>query len=387
MILTEKSVLKFFTALLLIFCLFTLAQAYYSAYAHMALLILCFLLCRKEQHVILGFFAKGAMICLLFVAMAFFKNDGAVMEHIGFYLHYITWPLLFVCVTSRYNVKEIKHLLLFIIVICIIGDILSLIQLNINPDISRLLSGGQLRDEKIQYYKLGVGGYGYVFAMSFIMYGVIRWLKNSKSRIEKIYLTIFVIVNLLFIIYASYTTAIVISIVLIAMASASNIQKGYKTAIIIITILAFVAFINPMLELCYDIANELELEWVARRFEQILSVQDTGDMSVLKRYALYIISWNTFLQNPILGGTDYGAHSQILDTLARYGMLGMFLPIFLGYCKSFCSKVLGKSDLNIVFIAFMIFSCIDTCSVMQIPVVVFFVTPLMLYVEQKEAAV
>ena len=383
MILTEKGILKIITVILVVISLFTLAQAYYSAYIHIALIVVCFFICRKEQWETLSFIVCGIGVCLFFVLMSFFKNNNAFMEHVGFYLHYITWPFLFVCIAKKCKAKEINHLLYFIIGICIIGDILTLIQLNINPDISRLLAGTHLGDEKLQYYKMGVGGYGYVFAMSFFMYGIVRWIKKSTSKAEKIYLIVFLIINSLLILYAAYTTAIIISVALIGLALMADIKLKYQIPILSAIIILMLVLGNPLLEACYDIANNLELNWVAKRFEQLLQAQETNDMSSLRRVELYTISWNTFKKNPITGGSAVGGHSQILDLLAQYGIFAVFMPMFLFSCKLLCNKILGKSKLTMLFLTFIVFACIDTCSVMQIPVIVFFAVPLILYLDKE----
>ena len=379
MIVTEKGAFKFLTFALVVITLFTLTQAYYSAYLHIALLLLCIFICKNEQPVTLRFLLGGVAICFLFVILSIIKENGAVMEHIGFYLHYITWPFLFVCAVRKLNRKEISHLLYFIIGICLIGNILTLIQLNINPDISRLLAGRQLQEEKVQYYKLGVGGYGYVFAMAFLMYGIVRWLKQTKSKAEKFYLLLFLVVNSLLILYAGYTTAILLSLGMICFALASDLRIGYRILLVLFGSVLILVFGKFLLETCYNIADSLELTWVAKRFEQLLYSQETNDLSSLKRVVLYGMSWNTFIENPFFGGSDYGGHSQVLDLLAQYGIFAVFMPIFFGSCQSLCNKFLGKSKVFVVFLAFLLFACIDTCSVMQIPVAVFFVVPLMLY--------
>lgn len=380
----NKSILKITTFILLLLSLFTLTQAYYSAYIHIALFLLCFLSCGKEHNLTLPFVASSIMICFVFVIMAIFKCNGTTMDHVGFYLHYITWPVLFICVARNYSTTEVKRLLYFIIAICIIGDILSLIQLSINPEISRLLAGTHLEGEKIAYYKMGVGGYGYVFAMAFFTFGIVRWLITSKSKLEKVYLSIFLVVNSMFILYASYTTAIVISIILAGLALVSGMKRGYKSVVIIIAILLILVLGRPLLELCYNIANDLELEWVARRFGQLIYAQENDDMSSLRRFGLYKASWDTFIANPLFGADEFGGHSQVLDSFAQYGVFAILLIIFIRNCKKLCDKLLIKSDLSIYTLIFFIFACIDTCSVMQLPVVVFFAVPLISYYLKME---
>lgn len=383
MVKMEKGIFKILGLGLIILTLFTLAQAYYSAYIHMFLFAMCYILCSKQQKVTFGFLVSGLTICFAFILMSYLKGDGAIMTHVGFFLHYMTWPIMYICVAKSYNAKEIKHLLYFIIAICIIGDILSLIQLGVNPEISRLMAGVHLEDEKAEYYRLGVGGYGYVFAMSFLTYGVVRWVKVSKSVPERIYLITFLVINSIFIIYASYTTAIILTILLFGVALLSDAKYNTQIAIIVVATILLVLFGKFFLELGYRVAKQLELGFVAKRFDQLLYAHETEDLSTLNRFELYKMSWDTFWSNPLIGGEDYGGHSQILDTFARYGILAVLLPVFFFNCKKLCDKIINKYSWLIFGLAFFAFTCVDTCSVMQLPVTVFFVVPLIIHMEQE----
>ena len=379
-----KGFLKIFTVALLLLLLFTPMQAYYKVYIHIALFVLCYLSSGKAYKITLPFLVSSIMICFIFVVISILKGNDATMDQIGFYLHYITWPVLFICVARNYNVVEIKHLLYFIIAICIIGDILSLKQLSINPDIARLLAGTHLKGDKIAYYKMGVGGYGYVFAMTFFTFGIVRWLMKSNNKLEKIYLTVFLIINSIFILYASYTTAIIITLILICLALLADMKRGNRFAIFVIVALVLIFLGKPLLEVGYSVANDLELKWVAKRFGQLIYAKENDDMSSLRRVRLYKLSFHTFVSNPILGGDEIGGHSQILDSLAQYGVFATLLIVFIRNCKKLSDRFLKKSDLSIYTLIFFIFTCIDTCNVMQLPVVVFCAGPLISYYIKME---
>lgn len=384
---TNKTILKVNTLWLVIISLFTLAQIYYSAYIHAILLVLCFIACYKERRTAIKFLFMAIGICSIFVLLSILNKNGTTMEHVGFYLHYVTWPLIFLYVIKNYKTKEKEKLLYIILLLCIIGDILTLKQLSINMEISRLLAGTHLEGEKIKYYKLGVGGYGYVFAMSFLTFGVVRWLKNTKNKIEKIFLSIFLLINYLFILYASYTTAIIMTVVLTVLAMIYDWKKNSKILCILVMGIFIVIFGRTILRFCYNRASDLGLVWVAKRFGQLLYANENNDVLSLSRMNLYIQSITAFIKSPILGGKIYGGHSQIFDSFARYGIFAILLLFFLKNCMKMCNNLLCKNKLIAFYVVFIVFTCIDTCNVMQIPAVVFFVVPLIMHIEMERKTV
>lgn len=368
--------------------LFTLTQVYYKLVIHLALLVLCFLFCGKAQKNTVAFIAMSLVVCVTFVCMSLMKGHGLISEHIAFFIHYLTWPFLFVGVIHNFEKKEIKWLLYFVIALCIIGNILSLIELGKNPDIARLLAGEKLEGQKMYYLKRGVGGYGHVFGMTFLMFGAIRWLKNSTNKKEKAFLVVFLITDYLYILYAAYTTAITMVIVLTGLAIIAGMKSGSRIFVLVLAIVLVLAFANPILEFAHNLAQDLELDWVAYRLGEIIDVEGGGDMSALRRYGLYKESWDTFMLRPIFGaiqdkGDTWGSHSQILDAFAQYGLFASILLVFWNRCRKTCQKYIPNFKLGFFYIVFYVFATIDTCAAMQIPVIVFFVVPLIAYMESE----
>lgn len=384
----SNKMFKFCVIALIVLTLFTLTQAYYKYILHIGLLVLCFLSCGKAQKQVALFSGVCIVITLTFVCMSLMKGHGLTMEHITFFTHQATWPFLFLCVISNFEAKEIKWLLYFAIALCIIGNILSLIELGKNPDIARLLAGDQLEGTKNYYLKRGVGGYGYVFGMVFLVFGAIRWLKNSTNKKEKAFLIVFLITDYLYIIYAAYTTAIAMAIVLTGLALIAGMKSGQRIFVLIIVIVLVLAFANPILEFAYNLAQDLELDWVVRRLGEVIDAQNDGDVSALRRYNLYKESWDTFALRPIFGaiqdkGDTWGGHSQILDAFAQYGLFASLLLVFWNRCRMTCQNYIPNFKLGFFYIVFYVFSAIDTCAAMQIPVIVFFVVPLIAYMESE----
>lgn len=368
--------------------LFTVLQAYYRVYIHLAVFLLCYLTCSKEQKYTTAFVSTSLVLCVVFCMMSLMKGHGLATEHMGLFLHYTTWPVLFVFVIKKYDAKSIKKILYMVIVMCIISDILSLIQLGINPEISRSISGMYTAAEATVYYKKGVGGYGYTYAMAFLTFGVVLWLKNTSDRREKLLLITFLIINSLFIIQASFTLAIVMALVVVGLAMVSGMRSFSRVVIITIVIVLILIFAMPILQFGYDLANDLDLPWVVKRLGQLIEAIEQDDMSSLKRYELYKESWDTFVLRPIFGaiqekGDTWGGHSQILDTMAQYGLFASLLPAFLMYCKNMCCRHITNFKLTTFYLVFVVFIFIDTCTAMQLPVVLYFVVPLIAYLESE----
>ena len=386
--LTSSNMFKLCVVAMIVLTLFALTQAYYKYVIHLALLVLCFLLCGKAQKNTVVFLGVGIVIGLTFATMSLMKGHGLTMEYIVFFTHYITWPFLFVCVIENFEKQEIKKLLYLIMVICTIGNVLSLVQLAENPEISRELAGALESAEKSYYYKLGVGGYGHVYGMTFLVFGAWRWFKQSTNKKERIFLGVFLVFSYLYILYASYTTAIAMTLILTGLALIAGMKSGSRIAILILAIILVLVFANPILEFAYDSAQDLGLDWVVKRLDQIIDAQNESGMSSLRRYNLYKESWDTFALRPIFGavhdkGDTWGGHSQILDAFAQFGLFAFLLLLFFRICRTICQKYIHNFKLTYFYIVFYVFAAIDTCAAMQIPVIVFFVVPLIAYMESE----
>ena len=385
---SSNKMFKMCVIALIVLTLFTLTQAYYKYALHLGLLVLCFLCCGKAQKQTVFFLGVSIVTALLFAVMSLMKGHGLTMEHITFFSHHATWPFVFIGVVHNFDKKEIKKLLYFILALCLIGNILSLLQLFRNPEISRELAGAMHGSERSHYYKMGVGGYGHVFCTSFLVFGIIRWLKKSTDKKEKIFLVMFLVSCYLYILYASYTTAIVITVILTVLALIVGMKSNSRIFMVVLIAVLVLVFTGPILEMAHDLANNLGLEWVAKRFAQIINAQSDNDMSSLRRYQLYKESWDTFALRPIFGaiqdkGDTWGGHSQLLDAFAQYGLFTSALLVFWHRCRRTSQKYIPHFKLGLFYIVFYVFSAINTCAAMQIPVVVFFVVPLIAYMESE----
>ena len=367
--------LSFWVCILSTLILFTYLQNYYSVLIHMVVFCCCFFSLKSIEIKTLKFIFFSILPALVLSLMAINREFTTPIGQLGFFLHYITWPVILSLVVKSNTTKHIFIILRIIIILCIIGNLASIIVLLEDNTVSRILAGSS-ETEKLKYYAMGVGGYGYVFAMSFLTFGAVSWLKKADKRLDKALLITFLITNYIFIIYASYTTAIILTFVLTVLSLINN-KNSVITGLILIFVMLLLIIIGPwLLELGLSLAESLELDWVELRFTQLIEATTEGDFSSLKRFRLYMMSIEEFCKNPLIGGNGVGGHSEILDALGGFGIFGMSVPIIIIIYSKFCMQFSKKTSMLLFYIIFFIFAAIDTVSTMQIPIVVFFVVPL-----------
>lgn len=380
---TNNSGLFICAVILLCYVLFTLLQNYHSAIIQLMLLIACLLFVGKFRKEIIHIVCLLCLSCLIFLLISLCKGEGA-RESIALFFHYITWSILFFLIIYNLSYEKKLYLLRVAVIICILGNLLSIRILLVDGDVARMLAGAITETQKIKYYAVGVGGYGYVYAMTFLSYGVVFWLIRNPKLIDKILLWIFLISNLVYILLAAYTIAIFLSFALIIIALTTKMKGENAKFVLFTSIFVFILFFEPIIMGMNNLVQKLDLDWVEKRLMQILEANESNDFSSLRRVELYSISLNSFFSNPLFGGDSWGGHSEILDTLAQFGVFGLLLPVCFCFLSKCCLKVIRTKNMKLFYILFLVFATINTCGSSQIPVVVFFVCPLMIYINDEK---
>ena len=358
------------------YVLATLLQNYYSVYIHLLLFIACIFTSRCYNRKIARVLIVGVSTCLLFVLFAIFKGTFDPMTQVGVFLHYLTWPILFLLYKDRLSVTEKKNYINYIIGICIVNNILSLKVLFENREISRLLAGAATLAQRQEYFGKGVGGYGHVYAMVFFTIAALYWFLSTKDKMEKLFLFLFLITNYMFILFSSYTTAILLTLILTVFAFTMKTESMKATIIFSVIVLIILLFGSELLNVGINIANALQLNFVAKHLSQLQALQNASDYLTLRRSYFYTISWESFKSNPFTGGMSAGGHSHLLDCLAKMGVFGLSFFVCLYIFEKNCTDRSFPKPYFEMYLIFFIFTCIDTCEVAQLPLVLFFVCPM-----------
>ena len=169
--------------------------------------------------------------------------------------------------------------------------------------------------------------------------------KDSKK--QKLISMILLLVILFVLLNASFTISLIVFVVALVFSiflKGNTIKRMIATAIIGIIAIIFLANGSEVL---YFLSNIIGNEKIAVRLRELSVGLSTGILSgdAGLRWELYMSSIITFLKNPFGVGANYsyiifdngiGHHSQLLDDLARYGLIAIaFYAVFLiGYYRN-----------------------------------------------------
>ena len=185
-------------------------------------------------------------------------------------------------------------------------------------------------EELYDYMRRGIGGYGLVYPQVCIAPVVLAWTLKSFEYNKFFFIlgaawafTFWQVLN-----NAGYSIAViasVVSVMILIFYRRQSVVPAFllSAALIIVGVLMLVYvenFRNFVMQL-------FEGTKVVRKIEDLLSTAEgeTAD-SFASRAARYWYSIEACLQYPLIGGhlfgVNYGGHSEILDTFAKYGMWG-----------------------------------------------------------------
>lgn len=379
----KRNMFFIFVTVLAVFTSLTILQIYYNAYVHLFIFGCCLIFANKRYKFALPL-ALGGFVCFLFMFLSIGRTAVTPMSELGYYLHYVTWPIVLIASVNSLNNKQKLIIMRLMLVVGIVGSILSLRVLFADSSVSRILAGAASEAETYTYFSQGVGGYGTVYATAFLCFGAIYWFINTKSKADRVLIAVYLITAYVFIIYASYTIAIMITFILSLLALTSKVKPMVKSLIIIAVIaLLLLLFWNNIIEFTIDIMRDLKLDKVVQRLTQLTQATETNTVTSLTRPQLYLKSFTSFLEHPLAGSEVAGRHSQILDTLAYFGISGFLMPALLIY-YAYKTVKLSSARLILFYLVFFAFLLVNAGSTMQIPVSVFFLCPLIVNTVKKQ---
>lgn len=273
-----------------------------------------------------------------------------------------------------------NKLTLFVIVILfliMVFNIANNIRLSIiYPELT--LSNMAREEEDLASYNMG-SSYFQTFAMLFFDVCLFLFL-NIKIRIGKILSLICGIVAAVFVIgfclKASVVIYLLLSAMLIVIANrAKNVWGTVSLLSLAFVIIALIIDTNKNEVVNFILDNSPD-ERVAIRFVTLIDPDSfvANDKTMTGRSDLWLLSINTWLKDPanfLLGigdhrssfnveATGIGQHSDVFDTLARYGILGGLL-LFIIYIDSF-RYILKLYDKRLRSQLFMIMLILVLCA-------------------------
>ena len=341
----SSSVVNIFMAFLLVIWLF---------------IILLKIRTRRKLIPLYLFFVFG-IIGIYFFNILYRNDVGNIFDFIKMGIMYWFPCFIFISYFSLNEKKSMKFLLrlfLFCFIITAIPTIIELLK-----DSSSIRWMAYYSNQKLDMYlikgKSNIGDYSFIYSLVFCV--PIFYYKFKKSeRNKKIYLVL-LIMAIILVFKASFSSAIVLllfSILFCFYNMSINGNSLFKSIAIIFFILttAIILFCpNILLSISQNIKNE----FISSRIKEIANVfisTNNMDGDLFSRVKLYKLSFTTFLKHPFLGSGGYyyvenvgvGYHSQLLDDMARYGIMSLLFTIFflLSYYKFLIRKTDNSNELK-----------------------------------------
>lgn len=236
--------------------------------------------------------------------------------------------------------ESCKNIFISTMIMLWITSITSIVVLNTDGMASRIMATiGDSKDiYAVQMNLRNLGGFSIVYLCVALIPLIIGLIK-TQGKLKLFYIP-FVICFTAYIYCAEYTTAMIISALLLLISilkgKSGNTLHAYIYVVVILTIIYLLRY--QIADGLYNIAGNVA-NIVSNRItflaDSIYGIKSTGDTQIRVDY--YTRAWNTFLRHPILGGILTGdlqlsGHSHVLDTMAKYGILG--IGILIGYYKS-----------------------------------------------------
>lgn len=382
--LNYDKIIIFLTFILCVLHTCTFFQLYYSFVITLGIFTIILLLHLMKNNWKLKMHYSGSnSLRFLYIAVIFIilfgvlMKDTAVIQMCGQYVPLLIWSTLYIIVEpilSDTGRKKFIYLFLCTVAVSVVATLLVVI---VDNDAARLLAGAASEQVRQAYYRLGVGGYGFVYSCVFLVYGMIMLINREENFVLKILLFSLTALACIMIVFASYTTALLMVLIVIILSFyAKSKMKGATILFVIITIMVSL-LLNPILEYIQKLAIDMDLYWISKRMGQLIGAENSGSLEGLRRIQLYLRSLNTFLEHPILGGTDIGGHSMVFDSIGRYGIFGIgFIAALIGWIIHLFHEIKGREGLiYLLLIALLTINTID--QITFIPVL-FFIFPIMM---------
>lgn len=333
---------------------------------------------------------------------------GRSITNINFFisrLPYYIIPIMGYFVARHYNVKELKLLLTFIAIVFFANLFYNIGLWNVMPEV---FEEQESTEVSIQYgIMMNLADTQFVAVCMFAIGVAFMLFINTTVFWGRIFYVSIGIVCGFFILFVNSraTTALLLGVMILGMIMALfephkiNVKPYYfKTSLLLIIVGSFIAV--PLLIWIFQNTESVRM---AERLEDLISFsQSRGDTNSLsegsmsQRLALAKTSLNTFFSSPLnmlIGIGDHtvsfgmdlhksgiGGHSEFIDILARYGILGasIFVGIIKSYYKSLKSLSSDRSIIkyvNIIFFVFIIYGFLNLVFLPTFELFLFIVFP------------
>ena len=307
---------------------------YLTTYAYMFLVvILVFLIIfykrdksfNQSFFLILPFISFKIIVFLLTRPNALIWGYGTLIEILPVLLgHFILY---------RLDDKSTRFFAVFTIIVLVVTIVTTYIGLQFYPNASRELAvGAGIGEEKLATYDwANIGGFEFVYSLIPIYTAIIYIFKRNNYPFF-----LLLLVSLffgLFIMTAGYTIAVMMFFLSTILIFFRRDAKPRTILFIFLILIVFIVlFFDVFSNMLNSLADIVKNRYLAERLRIIANGYEGLSTSEDNRWELYLLSLTSFFKHPFFGvafGAKSGEHSFILDNIAKYGVVGLILIVFM----------------------------------------------------------
>ena len=230
---------------------------------------------------------------------------------------------------AQKKITKTRRMLKIVTVFYVITIVTTYIGNIIYPQASRLLATFDSNNSTYQTFtKLNIGGFNFVYEVALFSALLVYLIKTKKIRL--VYGIPILVVTGLFFLTVEYTTALSLFLASVSLLFIRRLTtKKVVTIVIIVLVLALLlgGVVASLLEELGDMLNSTTMSARFNYFAKILRGEDVGETEGSgDRMALYSKAIDDFVGSKFLGTwgeTKASEHSLILDSMAKYGFIGI----------------------------------------------------------------
>ena len=348
-----------------------LISTYLTTYFYMVVLIILIVLIAFVQRKASLNQALVLILPFVFWQILEFFLAGKTLMLGGYQVMLLLLPILLGQYILRYRTHEIGFFSLVIFAAFIITMVTTIVGLFEFPEASRWLASVDSSKNPllITYDWKNMGGYEFVYSVV-LLYPLVIFAYKRKRLNFFITIALTAVVWILAIL-AEYTTALLLVIITTVLFFVKrNFTRRDVTVLLVLAIALCVIFSGPVSDALIWLGDTLDSNVLTPRIHALAGGKTGLEQVETKRLDLYLRSFNTFLSKPLLGtfiqgGFGLGNHSFILDTLAKYGLMGaamlffMYRKVYQYFYKPMQNEP-GYGYILWVFVQSIFLSCVNT---------------------------
>lgn len=270
----------------------------------------------------------------------------------------------------------------------IVTIVYSIIHLVSNPLASRIAATGSKASGGV----VGIGGFDTVYGTVFLVFTFLYNIEKSRNKRKRFINISFLVISLIFIVMASYATAFVLVAIGLVMYF-FNKNRILSISIFISLVIIFCFRENIGLVIMNSSKGISYSNTLSTKIYQIGYIikygESTGTLAGSSgRINMMLNSIQVFFENPITGAygsydVSIGGHSELFDTLARFGLCG-FIPIvcfWIGFfldVKEVCLIKDSQKYIHIIATLYLLLSILNPSLYTQQLLPLFIILPISL---------